>query len=73
MRARKKQIRRGVTPPRGAEHKRVESEMSYLTQVVNQRPMLRITAEVVLVFCCAAPLVLALSSLVAYGVQSVMH
>jgi hypothetical protein len=47
--------------------------MSYLTQVVNQRPMLRITAEVVLVFCCAAPLVLALSSLVAYGVQSVMH
>jgi hypothetical protein len=54
-------------------HKRVESEMSYLTQVVNQRPMLRITAEVVLVFCCATPLVLAFSSIVAYGVHSVMH
>jgi hypothetical protein len=47
--------------------------MSYLTQVANQRPMLRITAEVVLVFCCAAPLVLALTSLVAYGLQSLSH
>jgi hypothetical protein len=47
--------------------------MSYLTQVTNQRPMLRITAEVVLAFCCAAPLVLAFSSLVAYGVHSLTH
>jgi hypothetical protein len=46
--------------------------MSYLVQVAN-RPMLRITAEVVLAFCCAAPVVLALSSLVAYGVHSMMH
>jgi len=43
--------------------------MSYLTQFANQRPMLRITAEVVLSFCCAAPLVLALT----YGVASSIH
>jgi hypothetical protein len=43
--------------------------MSYLTQVANKRPMLRITAEVLVSFCCAAPLVLAL----AYGVDSLMH
>src|SRR5215470_6827474 len=43
--------------------------MSYLTQVAHQRPMLRVTAEIALVFCCAAPLVLAFSSLVGYGVS----
>lgn len=47
--------------------------MSYLAQFANHRPMLRIAAEVVLVFCCAAPVVLAFSSLVAYGVHSVVH
>jgi hypothetical protein len=47
--------------------------MSYLTQVPSRRPMLRIAAEVILAFCCAAPLVLALSSLVGYGVHSVIH
>jgi len=44
--------------------------MSYLIQIANRRPMLRITAEVIIVFCCAAPLVLVVSSLVAYGVHS---
>jgi hypothetical protein len=47
--------------------------MTYLTQVANRRPMLRITAEVVIAFFCAAPLVLALSSLLAYGMRSIMH
>jgi hypothetical protein len=47
--------------------------MSYLVQIANQRPMLRIAAEVVLIFCCAAPVVLAFSTLVAYGVHSVVH
>ena len=47
--------------------------MSYLIQVANRRPMLRITAEVVLTFCCAAPLVLAVSSLVAYGLHTMTH
>src|SRR6516164_7295786 len=40
-----------------------ERQMSYLTGVANQRPLLRITAQVLLAFCCAAPLVLAFSSL----------
>jgi hypothetical protein len=47
--------------------------MSYLTGVANQRPLLRITAQVLLAFCCAAPLVLAFSSFVAYGVHTLMH
>jgi hypothetical protein len=56
------------------QHKRAgERQMSYLIQVAHQRPMLRITAEVVLAFCCAAPLILALSSLVAYGVHAMTY
>jgi hypothetical protein len=47
--------------------------MNYLAQVANQRPMLRITAEIVLVFCCAAPVVLALTSFVDYGLHSLTH
>jgi hypothetical protein len=45
------------------------SDMSYLGSVANQ-PMLRIASKVVLAFCCATPLVLLFSSLVAYGVHS---
>jgi hypothetical protein len=41
--------------------------MSYLTGVADQRPLLRITAQVLLAFCYAAPLVLAFSSFVADG------
>ena len=47
--------------------------MSYLRNIATQRPMLRITAEVVFVFCCAAPLVLAITSFVAYGLNSLSH
>jgi hypothetical protein len=47
--------------------------MNYLLQVANQRPMLRVAAEVVAVFCFAAPLVLAFSSVVAYGLHSLTH
>jgi len=53
--------------------KNSERQMSYLTGVANQRPLLRITAQVLLAFCCAAPLVLAFSSVVAYGVHTLMH
>ena len=42
--------------------------MGYLLQVANQRPMLRVTGEVLLAFCYATPVVLAFSSLVAYVV-----
>jgi len=47
--------------------------MSYLRNIAIQRPMLRVTGEVLLAFCCAAPLVLALTSLVAYGLRSLSH
>jgi hypothetical protein len=47
--------------------------MSYLANIANQRPMLRVTAEVLLVFCCAAPVVLAFSTFVAYGLHSLTH
>jgi hypothetical protein len=44
--------------------------MSYLMNVAKKRPMLRVTGGVLLAFCCAAPLVLAFTSLVAYGLHS---
>jgi hypothetical protein len=47
--------------------------MSYLRNIANQRPMLRVTGEVLLIFCCAAPLVLAFSSVVAYGLRSLTN
>jgi hypothetical protein len=40
------------------------SEMSSLSYVVNQRPMLRVSGEILLAFCCATPLLLLLSFLV---------
>jgi len=56
-----------VSPASRSEHKKGgERQMSYLA---NQRPILRVTAEVILTFCCAAPLVLALT----YGVQSLIN
>ena len=50
-----------------------ERQMSYLTNIANRRPMLRVTGEVLFVFCCAAPLVLAFSSFLAYGLRSLTH
>jgi hypothetical protein len=47
--------------------------MSYLTNIAKQRPMLCVTGEVLVAFCCAAPLVLAFSSIVAYGLHSLTH
>ena len=41
-----------------------EREMSYLSHVVNQRPTLRVSGEILLAFCCATPLVLLLCFLV---------
>jgi hypothetical protein len=48
----------------------VESIMSYLSNVVNERPMVRVSASVILAFCCAAPLVWLFSNLVVYGLRS---
>ena len=45
--------------------------MSYLENAVNERPMLRVAASVIVTFCFAAPLVWLFSNLVAYGLRSV--
>lgn len=55
------------------ETERLECEMSYLLSVANDRPMLRLSATIVLAFTCAAPLVLLLSGAVAYGVDSLIR
>jgi len=47
--------------------------MSYLSNVVNERPMLRVAASVIAAFFFAAPLVLLVSSLVVYGVRTFIH
>jgi hypothetical protein len=46
------------------------SVMSYLSNVGNERPMVRVSASVILAFCCAAPLVWLFSNLVVYGLRS---
>jgi hypothetical protein len=48
----------------------VGSVMSYLSNVVNERPMVRVSASVIIAFCCAAPLVWLFSNLVVYGLRS---
>jgi hypothetical protein len=50
-----------------------KGQMSYLLNVANERPMLRTAATVIVAFCCAAPFVLLFSSLVVYGVRSLIH
>jgi hypothetical protein len=47
--------------------------MSYLLSVANDRPVLRLSATIVLAFTCAAPFVLLLSGVVAYGLRSLIH
>ena len=50
-----------------------ERRMSYLLSVANERPMLRISAAIILAFTCAAPFVLFFSDLATYGVRSLIH
>ncbi|MFZ2076708.1 MAG: hypothetical protein WAV38_08690 [Xanthobacteraceae bacterium] len=52
---------------------RKRGEMSYLLNVANERPMLRISATITLAFICAAPFVLLFSGVVGYGVRSLIH
>ena len=60
-------------PASRADSDHWERRMSYLSNVANERPMLRISATIVLAFSCAAPFVLLFSGLVAYGVRSLIH
>jgi len=46
--------------------------MSYLENVINDRPMLRAAASVIIAFCFAAPLVWLFSNLVVYGLRSIL-
>jgi hypothetical protein len=50
-----------------------ERWMTYLSNVTNERPMLRISATIVLAFTCAAPFVLLFSDLVAQGVRALIQ
>jgi hypothetical protein len=45
---------------------------SYLSKLAHERPMVRISASVVLAFCCATPLVWLFSNLVVYGLRSLL-
>jgi hypothetical protein len=47
--------------------------MSYFANVVSGRPMLRISATILLAFTCAAPFVLLFSGLVAHGVRALVQ
>ena len=47
--------------------------MRYLVNVTNERPMLRISATIVLAFTCAAPFVLLFSGLVAHGMRALIQ
>jgi hypothetical protein len=59
-------------PLHGADSDR-ERWMTYLSNVTNERPMLRISATIILAFICAAPFVLLFSGVVGYGVRSFIH
>jgi hypothetical protein len=50
-----------------------ECQVSYLSNVVSQRPMLRTSAEFILAFCCAAPVVWLFSNLVVYSLRSLFR
>jgi hypothetical protein len=50
---------------RGGEGRR----LSYLSNFVNEWPMVRVSALVILAFCCATPLVWLFSNLVVYGLR----
>ena len=58
------------TKDRKTESDRRERQMSYLSNVLTEQPMLRVAASVILAFCCAAPLVWLFSNLVVYGLRT---
>ena len=47
--------------------------MRYLVNVTNERPMLHISATIVLAFTCVAPFVLLFSGLVAHGMRALIQ
>ena len=73
QRAKKKVDRSQQCPVHGADGGHRERQMTYLSNVANERPMLRISATIILAFTCAAPFVLLISGVVGYGVRSLIH
>jgi hypothetical protein len=57
----------------GDRRERWMAYLSNLSNVTNERPMLRISATIILAFTCAAPFVLLFSGAVGYGVRSLIH
>jgi hypothetical protein len=47
--------------------------MSYLANFANQQPMFRVAGKILLAFCCASPLVLLFSSLMAHAARSLLQ
>ena len=47
--------------------------MTHILNIAAQRPMVRLSIQVIFAFCCAAPVVLLVSSVVAYGVNALIH
>jgi hypothetical protein len=47
--------------------------MTYLSNIANERPMLRVSATIILAFTCAAPFVLLFSGVAVYAVRSLIH
>jgi hypothetical protein len=47
--------------------------MTHFLNVASQQPMVRLSIQVIVAFCCAAPIVLLFSSVVAYGVHALIN
>ena len=62
-----------VAASRSGQKAIVERQMRYLVNVTNERPMLHISATIVLAFTCAAPFVLLFSGLVAHGMRALIQ
>jgi hypothetical protein len=68
---------RGGSPASRGRQDNGWEQMTHLlnaaSHMASQRPMVRLSIQVILAFCCAAPLVLLFSSVVGYGVHTLMH
>jgi len=61
-------------PPRATKnHNGWERQMTHFLNVASQQPMVRLSIQVIVAFCCAAPIVLLFSSVVAYGVHALIN
>jgi hypothetical protein len=64
---------RWLTRLASQKHSGWERQMTNFLNVAIHRPMVRLSIQVIVAFCCAAPVVLLFSSVVAYGVNALVH